>query len=67
MNRRLNGSLVPRESRVGIVLVDSKYLPSIISNTASFVERARPDEKAILARVVSTRGLVNGKQRLGVN
>lgn len=58
MNFRLKGNLVPRESNVGIVLVDSKYFPSIVSSTASFVDRARPDEKAILARVVSTRGLM---------
>jgi hypothetical protein len=40
-----------------MVLVDSKYLPSMVSRTASFVDRARPDEKAIFARVVSTRSL----------
>jgi hypothetical protein len=37
-----------------MVLVDSKYFPSIVSSTASFVDRARPEEKAILANVVST-------------
>lgn len=40
-------------------LVDSKYFPSIVSKTASFVERAKPDENAIFARVASTRDLGN--------
>ena len=57
MNRRLKGNLDPLESIVGIVLVDSKYFPNIVSNTASLVDRASPEEKAIFARVVSTREL----------
>ncbi len=57
MNRRLNGSFEPRDSVVGIVRVDSKYFPNIVSSTASLVDRARPEENAIFASVVSTREL----------
>lgn len=42
-----------------MVLVDSKYFPNMVSTTASFVDRARPDEKAIFAKVVSTLELNN--------
>lgn len=59
MNRRSNGSREPLESREGIVLVDSKYFPSMVSKTASLVDRARPEENAILASVVSTLELQN--------
>ena len=34
--------------------VDVKYASRRISRTASFVERARPEENAILARTVSS-------------
>jgi hypothetical protein len=39
---------------MGIERVDLKYFSRAVSRTAIFVDRARPDEKAILASVVST-------------
>jgi len=52
MKERVKGSLEPRESNVGIVDVVARYLSSRLSRTASFVDRARPDENAIFARVM---------------
>jgi len=54
MKGREKGMREPRERTVGIDRVESKYLFRFVSRTASLVERARPEEKAILARVVST-------------
>lgn len=50
-----------------MVLVDSKYFPNIVSRTASFVDRASPEEKAILARVVSTLSLCHNVRNFALH
>lgn len=52
--RRLKGRREPLERSVGMDRVEDMYLLRLVSRTASLVERARPEEKAILARVVSS-------------
>jgi hypothetical protein len=54
MNFRSKGNFAPFDRRMGIERVDLKYFSRAVSRTAIFVDRARPDEKAILASVVST-------------
>lgn len=46
----------PRDKMVGIERVLEKYEDKRSSRTASLVERARPEEKAILAKTVSISG-----------
>lgn len=48
----MNGRRDPRDNSTGIVDVVSRYALSRHSRTASFVLRASPDEKAILASVM---------------
>lgn len=64
---RVMGRGVPWLRIVGIVRVDEKYASVNRSNTANFVERARPEENAILARTVESSGDSMSARLVSVN